>query len=166
MRIVGIDPGRHGALAHVDLDTMTVLDLVDMPLELNADEKTVPNARELFFMLRKWRPNLIIIEHVHARLGIGTRAAWTFAEGFGALLAAAQISCGSERRVTLVKPQTWKKALDLSENKQLSLDLARETFPGVADMLVRVKDHDRAEALLLTLYHRDHVMKRDEVEVF
>ncbi|MEF9603307.1 hypothetical protein O4J55_13490 [Paracoccus sp. PXZ] len=91
---------------------------------------------------------------------------WRFAAGFGVVMTAAQLYSGSERRLTLVRPTTWKPALGLTADKRESLAMARELFPGAADMLSRAKDDGRAEALLLTEYHRRHVMTQDSVEVF
>jgi crossover junction endodeoxyribonuclease RuvC len=52
----------------------------------------------------------------------------------------------------MVTPQTWKKALKLSSDKQQSLDLARELWPSAP--LARKKDNGRAEALLLAEWLR------------
>lgn len=92
-------------------------------------------------------------------------SAWRFASGFGALLAAAQLYDGDERRVCLVRPRIWKEALGLSSDKSASLELARSYFSDVAEMLARKKDDGRAEALLLCEYHRRFVVPQREVEV-
>lgn len=57
-----------------------------------------------------------------------------------------------------VAPQTWKKYFQLTKQpKQKSIELARKMFPKLTDQLARVKDHNRAEALLLALYLAESV---------
>lgn len=53
-----------------------------------------------------------------------------------------------------VRPQEWKKHFGLrGTDKHASLELARSLFPEAAKMyLSRVKDHNRADALLIALY--------------
>lgn len=165
MRIVGIDPGKTGALAHVDLDGMQVLDLVDMPLRQSVEGRDITDPVVVCNLLLQWQPDLIILEHVHPGQGKGQAASWAFATGFGLLIAACQIAAGPEKRLTMSRPAIWKPALGVS-TKHESLDLARETFPDVRDMLSRVKDDGRAEALLLTEYHRRCIIPRGEVEVY
>lgn len=166
MRVVGIDPGRYGALAHVDLNDRKVLGLVDMPLSVGKSGKTAPDPRAICGLLQDWRPDLIVIEHVQPMGRQNPVSLWTFAEGFGELMAAAKLYAGEERRVTLVRPATWKLRLGLSDDKKASLDMARTLFPAAAPQLARMKDDGRAEALLLTEYHRLHVAVLGEVEVF
>lgn len=167
MRIVGIDPGKTGALAHVDLDDMRVLDLVDMPVVIGKAGKDEPDPRQIYDLLRAMRPDLIVIEHVQPMGKMGAASLFVFAASFGELLAAAKLSCGKDRRVTLVRPASWKAAMGLSSGKADSLSMARNLFPDTADMLTRVtRDDGRAEALLLTEYHRRFVAPLESVEVF
>lgn len=91
-----------------------------------------------------------MLEHVEPRGTDGRTSMWRFAAGFGAVMTAAQLYSGSERRLTLVRPATWKSALGLSSDMQESLTMARDLFPGATDMLARVRDDGRAEALLLS----------------
>jgi hypothetical protein len=53
-----------------------------------------------------------------------------------------------------VRPQEWKKHFGLrGTDKHASLELARSLFPEAAKLyLSRVKDHNRADALLIALY--------------
>lgn len=166
MRVAGIDPGLHGALACVDLTTGEVVGMEDMPTCRFADDRQIPDARAIVETLRSWAPDLIILEHVDAMPRDGAKGGFRFGTIFGATIAACQASSGEERRLTLVRPKIWKDALGLTSDKSLSLDMARRLFPSVCDMLSRVKDDGRAEALLLTEYHRLVVSKRSSVEVY
>jgi crossover junction endodeoxyribonuclease RuvC len=54
----------------------------------------------------------------------------------------------------LIRPQEWKKALGLLKTeKDESRAKAIALFPGATDSLLRAKDHNRAEAILIGAYH-------------
>lgn len=166
MRVAGIDPGLHGALACVDLGTGEVVGMEDMPTSRFADDRQIPDARAIVDILRSWAPDLVILEHVDSMPRDGAKGGFRFGTIFGATIAACQTHSGHEQRLTLVRPKIWKDALGLTSDKALSLSMARSLFPDVCDMLSRVKDDGRAEALLLTEYHRRIVTPRGSVEVY
>mgnify|MGYP001566043985 CR=1 FL=1 len=61
------------------------------------------------------------------------------------------LSCLEIEAVRL-RPATWKALLGLDARKQLSLEMARRTWPlAAARYFGRVMDNDRAEAALLAL---------------
>lgn len=51
--------------------------------------------------------------------------------------------------VQYVQPQKWKKAYGIGSDKAKSLAAARQLYPGAAAELKRVRDHNRAESILL-----------------
>ncbi len=54
-----------------------------------------------------------------------------------------------------IHPMTWKKEFNLiHQDKQRSIDVAKNLYPTIVDQLTRKKDHGRAEALLLAEYAR------------
>jgi hypothetical protein len=52
----------------------------------------------------------------------------------------------------LVRPAKWKKTMGLTDEKGMARAKAVQMFPNVGHLLSRVKDHNRAEALLLAEY--------------
>jgi crossover junction endodeoxyribonuclease RuvC len=98
---------------------------------------------------------LAMVERQGARPGQGVSSTFVSATAFGSLLATLQIAgCSLE----LVTAASWKAALGgLSKDKQASLDRARLLYPGAS--LDRMKDHGRAESLLLAHYARTRVAK-------
>jgi hypothetical protein len=169
MKIVGIDPGLTGAIAcirYLDLAlTESRVDAVhDMPVTSALDGRPMPDAVAVYDILRAMAPDLILLEHVEARPGRGSSSSFRFAQGFGAILAAAQLSVDGQR-VHLVRPRIWKGALGLDSEKAKSLSLARSEFPDAATLLKRQRDDGRAEALLLTTYHRKVLVPSGEMEV-
>jgi hypothetical protein len=56
-------------------------------------------------------------------------------------------------KILAVQPQTWKRHFGLLKTeKGQSLETARSLYPLAGHMLLRQKDHNRAEALLLAHY--------------
>lgn len=53
-----------------------------------------------------------------------------------------------------VQPQKWKKSYGIGSDKAKSLDAARRLYPDAAAELKRVKDHNRAESILLAHWAR------------
>ena len=169
MRVVGIDPGLTGAIAcirYLDraLTESRVEAVHDMPVTSALDSRPMPDAVAVYDLLRTLQPDLVILEHVEARPGRGSSSSFRFAQGFGAILAAAQLSVDGQR-VQLVRPRIWKGALGLDSDKAKSLALARTEFPDAAALLKRQRDDGRAEALLLTTYHRKVLVPAGEMEV-
>lgn len=169
MKVVGIDPGLTGAVAcirYLDraLSESRVEAVHDMPVTSALDGRPMPDAVGVYDLLRDLQPDLVILEHVEARPGRGSSSSFRFAQGFGAILAAAQLSVDGAR-VHLVRPRIWKGALGLDSDKEKSLSLARSEFPCAADLLKRQRDDGRAEALLLTTYHRTVLVPAGQMEV-
>ena len=52
----------------------------------------------------------------------------------------------------LVRPQVWKKAMGVGRDKDECRLLAARMFPKQADLFVRKKDANRAEAVLIAVY--------------
>ena len=54
--------------------------------------------------------------------------------------------------LTLVEPATWKRHLRLNSSKEDCRARALQLLPSAAGELQRIKDHHRAEAILLGFY--------------
>lgn len=151
MRVVfGIDPGVTGAMAAlVDGDPVGVWDL---PLRAGpAGREIDPRAlRGLIADVRAWHPGadaVACVEAAWGRPGEGVRNPFSLGVEFGRLLATLELA---GLRAELVPPATWKREAGLlKQDKSASRALARQRFPAMADRLARVKDHGRAEALLI-----------------
>jgi len=139
----GIDPGQGGALAIVS-DNMQEAFAWDFPGSIEAAADLL---REVFL---EHHPLLTGIEKVGAMPKQGVSSTFAFGQNYGAWLGAL---ASLQMPHILVTPGKWQKALlDSSpgDTKQRSLSMARRLFPNVE--LSRVKDHGRADALLLALY--------------
>lgn len=159
VRIVGIDPGKTGAIALLDLGSRSPA-VYDIPLLPGTKGKEVMDYRKVAELLAPPDSGRIIavLEGVSARPTDGSVQAFQFGRSFGAL-EMALIGHGYEMHYPT--PNTWKRHFNLtklskeetdSQAKERSRGLALQRFPDVADHLKRKMDHGRAEAMLLALY--------------
>lgn len=152
--IVGIDPGNSGAVALVS--HLGVLeDAFDMPVV----DKAVSPAL-LFQALDDYYADvdLCVIERVASMPKQGVASTFKFGTAYGI---AQGVVAGLGWRTVLVTPQTWKKAMGCTADKERSRRLAIERWPDRAHLFARKKDDGRAEAALMAEYGRLHVLKGD-----
>lgn len=154
-RYIGIDPGSKGAIVAIDSDN-NVLKIRDLSKDY-IGYWIIMN--DWYDWKGQWDRTDVAVEDVCGRPGQSCQANTTFMKLAGmAELAAYSLDSG----MTLVKPQVWKKHFGLifpktmskTEKKHKSIELAKELFPAVADMLTASKD-GRAEALLIARYLKD-----------
>lgn len=137
--IIGIDPGKSGGIAFY-YENGPVIE--PMP-ETNHDLLML--FKEMLFA--HINPTFAFIENVHSSPQMGVKSAFTFGQGYGALLmllAARQIPYAP------VTPQKWQKALGcLSKgDKNVTKRRAQELFPNLKIT------HSTADALLIAEYGR------------
>lgn len=140
MRIVGIDPGKTGAMALLTEDE-------------TVDFAEFSDLRSLHSVMNEWKPTHAIIEKVHAMPGQGVSSTFTF--GYYAGLAEGLIiSLGIPYE--FVRPQQWQKGLyavsDGKEKKVRSINAAKRLFPKLQRVFKFKKDHNKAEALLIARF--------------
>lgn len=139
--ILGVDPGKKGALAVLDNATLRVT-TTDMPSsipELLAFVASLPEIR------------ICILEKAIYPKMIGTSNAGKIGEGFGALKAAI-LTRGIP--VHEVAPAKWKPALNVPAEKTAARRRASEFFPSDYDQWPLVKHDGRAEAAMIAWYGR------------
>lgn len=174
MITIGIDIGLTGAVAAVDgRGTASVRDIPTTP---DGKGRRI-DGRGLLLLIREFVPigeaALLVFEDVRARsIGNGGKATNSMASQ-GSMMRSRGIVEGvadiTRLEVKVVQPQAWKRHLGLlmkreegektaayeRRKKEASADAARQRFPLVADQLKRVKDHNRAEALLIAAYAQE-----------
>lgn len=141
--ILGIDPGQTGALAVYFPSHPMLIAIHDMPL----DGKAI-DGYEVAKILRQYNPDVAFIEAVHSFSGQGVSSSFAFGCSYG-MVRGVVAACGIP--TTLVSPQKWKRALELSKDKVQSLEMARMLWPD-SDKFKRRKDDGRAEAALIAMY--------------
>ena len=93
----------------------------------------------------------VYIERAQAMPKQGVTSMFNYGKGFGLWLG---LLIGIGFPYTLVSPRRWKASMlsDMPKDKGASILRAKQLFPASARELTRVKDHNRAEALLIAAY--------------
>lgn len=156
MLTIGVDVGVTGAIATID-ESSQIVALDDLPVMSQGKCKWIDSASllELIRRVRDGRNARVCVEFIHAVPKMGCTTGHSMGLTLGSVLATVQMA---GLPLELVPPQMWKRALGLQfasgtadgTKKAASLAKARLLFPA-AD-LDRVKDHNRAEALLIAHY--------------
>lgn len=152
--ILGVDPGITGGLAFLFSARVEAVDIPVVDGEVDTDT--------LAEIVRSYAPRFAAIERVGAMPGQGVSSTFKFGTAYGAIRAVVSTLGVPSRRVT---PQKWKKAFGLGPDKEQCRARAIETWPG-AKCFSRKKDHGRAEAALIALYAREHLVQPEAQGVF
>jgi len=153
MLVIGIDPGKTGALAvikHEPKEVPVVYAVYDTPLfDGNYDIFEMYRLVSNFVGLTTAH---FIIEKVHSMPGQGVASMFNFGMGYGIWQG---IIASTGCPLTYVAPQTWKKALmeGMKEKDDARLRV-KELFPKACDLVYRKKDTGRADAILIAEYGR------------
>ena len=143
MRIVGIDPGITGALAmHIDgrLDT-----LVDMPTF-----DTRVDGADIARLMRAWNPDAVFVENTQPMPRNGSIALFKLGLNTGIVIGVVQSLSHPLFRIT---PAKWKSKMGVTRlDKNGIRGIVREMYPDWHSCFARVKDHNRAEAVLISRY--------------
>lgn len=158
--IIGIDPGFTGALALYDPGARNVVDVWDMPLikgtgvlgGLDKRPEIDPAGLARIISPLTSRLSLAVVERVSASPGAGVTSMFRFGEGYG-MLVGVLYGCGVPK-VLKPPPAVWKVSLGLSSDKRVSLAAVSQYLGEQVrhKYCPLVKDHGRAEAMLLAVY--------------
>lgn len=162
MILLGIDPGKSGALCLYDTETPDdVVAVLDMPT-FGEDSTCELDALFLFRWLttKNFTPARAFIENVFAmpsipdakgvRRGMGATSAFRFGGFVFAIRAVVRVA---QIPVTPVVPRVWKKHYGITgSDKEQSRQEAIRLFPKARDAFGRKMDHQRAEACLIARY--------------
>ena len=136
--ILGIDPGETGAIGMV----CPSVDVWDMPA----------TPHDLATLMRTFDPSTtrVYVESVHSMPGQGVSSTFKFGMQFGQIQG---VLAALGFPYILVEPSKWKTAMGLrGKEKAESRALAQRMYPTAS--LSRVRDHGRAEALLIAEFGR------------
>ncbi|KKL94604.1 hypothetical protein LCGC14_1863010 [marine sediment metagenome] len=165
---LGIDPGISGAVALLgsngsvcfwntpfintggkrDYDSANMQEILLEALDRTVDAENLPkgtNVEPLGLHLHAY------VERAQAMPKQGVTSMFNYGKGFGLWLG---LLVGIGIPYTLVTPQRWKKIMlsDMAKDKGASMLRAKQLFPQCAAQLQLVKDHNKAEALLIAAY--------------
>ncbi len=163
LRIVGIDPGKSGALALICGGV--VLDCIDVPLMPDNSQVQVDGGKLCAWIDKNLPINIAVIENVQPMRGIGDAEALVQGAGDEGMRSGDAfrfgMCCGELRmafkcygvQIRLITPGTWKRHFELLKcGKEDSRQKALQLRPESAPWLSRKLDHNRSEAILIGLY--------------
>lgn len=144
MIYIGIDPGINGGIAVIrDSDAVAYSYTSSKLINILRDVKETNESLKVF------------VEEVHSMPAQGVASTFTFGKGFGIILGILE---AYEVPYDLVKPQTWKKFMGVTHDKQTSIRKAQKLFPDVSLLATprcRVLHDGMAEALLIAYYGKN-----------
>lgn len=145
MLVLGIDPGLEGALALIDAGVSSLV-VYRMPIFSKTTTKTKKfiDVGEVFNILKNHKIDYAFMEQVAASPQMGVVSAFSFGEGYGKVQG---VLAALKTPLTLVPPQTWKKALAVPKDKKEAVARANQLFPGAG-----FKKDGEAEASLIAFH--------------
>ena len=155
MLIIGIDPGITGSICF--FEDGKIIDVVEMPnmAEGKKNKKQVNGAQichEISLRIKNLKKEEIkvVIEQVSAMPGQGVTSMFNFGQSFGILKG---ICSAMQLPMYFVRPAKWKKYFNLiNSEKDASRTKAIEIFPYFSSQLLRKKDSNKADAILIASY--------------
>lgn len=150
MRVLGIDPGAHGALALLTRHDVIVHPMPNLLVRRGKTDKAEVDGHSLWRLLSDLSPDVCYLEQVGGVQGQAAGAAFNFGRAAGApeyLCIAAGI------RLIRVTPMRWKKALRLGQGKDEMRAAAMRLWPAQAALFGK-RRVDFAEAALIAEYGR------------
>lgn len=155
MIVVGVDPGKNGAIAIYDGARLQTYALHDY--HIKSKKKRVKSSidwwalvKDLDYHLRNVNIDRAYFEHVNAMPGQGVTSMFNFGLVTGTLRG---IFLAHEVTIVDVASQTWKAYHRLiGQSKGESRARAAAVFPEYADWFSRAKDDGPAEAALIACY--------------
>jgi crossover junction endodeoxyribonuclease RuvC len=162
MIVLGIDIGVTGALTA--LDSRGAVEIRDLPTQqqfgkAKTGSKAMVKRRlcpvGLMRLVREFIPagevGLALYEDVHSMPGDSGPAGFSLGESRGIVRAVLELA---RLDAHAVQPQAWKRHYGIVKDKTGSIARERASilYPSAAPMLARVKDHNRADSLLIAHY--------------
>lgn len=155
---IGIDPGLTGAWAAINTEG-ELIRISDIPVMASGGKAAkvqkqinpVSLAGDLQALKANGEAIIVALERTSAMPGQGVASMFSMGDSYGAIRAAVAIKMLSCEHVL---PQVWKRSMGLDGDKERCRAKAIQLFPDAAGFLARKKDHNRAEALLLSEWLR------------
>ena len=145
---IGIDPGKSGALAYIEVNDAQITGKV-MPFSEAGYRFIIRHLAE------EYAGKIVCaVEAVSAMPGQGVTSMFNFGKGFGWILGTLE---AYSVPYELIRPQKWKKEFSVTSDKNTSIEVCKRLFPHVSLLPTErcKKDNDgMAEALLLAEYAR------------
>jgi len=166
--VMGVDPGKDGAIASVDSDTGRIVAMHDMPtwnqaIGQSKRKRINPVAvSEIFQLAKMLGVEMVVIEAVGGRPRQSAMNAFTFGYGVGLVFMAC---IAHQLPIESVPPASWKKLLNVPGKSKADdtaiMTRADEMFPDDRQLFRGPKGGnrvDRAEAAMLAKFGCRHLL--------
>jgi len=151
MKILGCDPGIHGALALVDIVDGAppwLIDVPDVPV-IGTGAKERVNTMLVRDWLAHHTPDHALIERAGSMPKQGVASTFKYARAVGSLETV--VAC-SDIPYSIIEPAVWKKFHHLpGKDKEAARQRALPLFTSAHALFARKMDHQRAEPALIAL---------------
>lgn len=150
-KIIGIDPGKLGAIVKIDPDTHTI-SLHRMPtVQIRPGEKTkvLVDPNGVGNILYDHDIARLYLEEVNARPGEGVVSTFSLGRAFGVILG---VCGGLNIPLQLVRPAVWKHRLKVPADKDAARYRASQLFPECSKYWSKKNQDGIAEATLIAFY--------------
>jgi hypothetical protein len=150
MKIAAVDPGLTGAAAVLEqiAGAVRLISVIDLQVMGDGAKRRL-DAFTFARWVNEHAPMHVYIEAGRAMPRQGVSSMFRYGRVCGAVegvVAACRIP------VTMIEPATWKRHFKLNSSKEDSRARAIQLLPSAVRDLQQVKDHHRAEAILLGFY--------------
>ena len=150
MKIAAIDPGLSGAACILERTSgaVVLLSLIDLPV-MGEGAKRRLDAVTFACWLSTHAPIHVFIEAGRAMPRQGVTSMFRYGRVCGAVEG---VVAACQMPLSLIEPASWKRHLHLNSSKEDCRARAIQLMPSAAGELQHIKDHHRAEAVLLGFY--------------
>ena len=151
MIILGIDPGRFGALSVMEGEACRCFDMPIHEIKRAGKIRREIDPHGLANLVVQWvgSNDHAFVERVGVRPGEGAVPSFSFGRGFGIIIG---ILAALAVPYTMVESRMWKKALGVPADKDAARARASQLIPRAADQWPLKKHDGRAESALIALY--------------
>jgi hypothetical protein len=150
MKIAAVDPGlsSSGVILENIGGTVVLVSLIDLPI-MGEDAKRRLDAVTFARWLRDHGPSHGFVEAAQSMPRQGVASVFRYARCAGAI---ESVIAANGIPLTLIQPRMWKGYFRLGASKEDARARAIQLLPAASAQLQRVKDHHRAECILLGIY--------------
>lgn len=148
--ILGIDPGKTGALSFLDVE-LGVIFVSDMPVVSigKSDKRTEVCSVRVGDLIDQFDVHTAFIEDVWSLPHDGHVGAFSFGDAYGTVKG---VLGGLNIPMSRVLPSLWKKNLKVPAEKDESRARACQLIPAGELVFSRAKDDGRAESAMIALF--------------
>jgi hypothetical protein len=112
MKILGVDPGKTGSCALLDTDENEVT-----YLDFKFDKNNFLDIDTFYAFIMQNQPDIIVMEKVQGRQGIGATATFTFGSCTGQIINTIKFTRMPFKHIG---PKSWQKKMHVGQNSTMS----------------------------------------------